>query len=62
MNKLLFINRCTIEIEGKCFSKLSLNLLHLSVIPERQVINCVCKIELMSAHIDLLDDLAERMR
>lgn len=59
---LILINMQSIEIECKLFTILRLNLLHLSVITERKMMQSVSEIELTTTHIEFLDYLTKGMR
>lgn len=59
---LILFNLEAIEVERELLPILLLDLLHLSVVAKRQVVQGVREIELAATHVELLNDLAESMR
>jgi hypothetical protein len=50
---------CSIEVEDKVLSVSALDLLHLRIIAERQMVDGVREVKLPAVHVDHLNDLAE---
>ena len=56
VNVLTLVDVLAVHIKNEFLSESLLDLLHLGVITEREVIYCVCEIEWATVHIKLLND------
>lgn len=61
VNVLPLIDVEAIHIEREFFPKALLDLLHLSVVPEREVIDCVREFQWAPIHVKLLNDGSKSM-
>jgi hypothetical protein len=50
-DELTLVNVATIEIKSKLLSEPPLNRVHLSLVAERKMIDCVSEVERVSSHV-----------